>query len=129
MELKAKCEEANNKAETILDDALLEFLIVLDTFERAEKYIASQGLEQNEEFSKGYKRLLNAKKKAQFVLEKYNVSQIVFENNMLVPEWCIVADTEPDAAKPNDEIISIEKNGYLRDGRLLRSAEVIIVKN
>lgn len=129
LELQSECEKANKRAESILDEALCEFLTVLDTFERAEQYIAEHELDKDEDGSKAIKRLLNAKKKAMFVLEKYNVKKMVFENNMSIPDWCSVTDTEPDSSKQNGEIVSIEKNGYLRDDRLLRSAEVIIIKN
>ncbi len=129
LELQSECEKANKRAESILDEALCEFLTVLDTFERAEQYIAEHELDKDEDGSKAIKRLLNAKKKAMFVLEKYNVKKMVFENNMSIPDWCSVTDTEPDSSRQNGEIVSIEKNGYLRDDRLLRSAEVIIIKN
>ena len=129
LELQSECEKANKRADSILDEALCEFLTVLDTFERAEQYIEEHELDKDEDGSKAIKRLLNAKKKAMFVLEKYNVKKMVFENNMSVPDWCSVTDTEPDSSRQNGEIVSIEKNGYLRDDRLLRSAEVIIIKN
>ena len=129
LELQSECEKANKRAESILDEALCEFLTVLDTFERAEQYIEEHELDKDEDGSKAIKRLLNAKKKAMFVLEKYNVKKMVFENNMSIPDWCSVTDTEPDSSRQNGEIVSIEKNGYLRDDRLLRSAEVIIIKN
>ncbi len=129
LELQSECEKANKRADSILDEALCEFLTVLDTFERAEQYIEEHELDKDEDGSKAIKRLLNAKKKAMFVLEKYNVKKMVFENNMSVPDWCSITDTEPDSSRQNGEIVSIEKNGYLRDDRLLRSAEVIIIKN
>ena len=129
LELQSECEKANKRADSILDEALCEFLTVLDTFERAEQYIEEHELDKDEDGSKAIKRLLNAKKKAMFVLEKYNVKKMVFENNMSIPDWCSVTDTEPDSSRQNGEIVSIEKNGYLRDDRLLRSAEVIIIKN
>lgn len=129
LELQSECEKANKRADSILDEALCEFLTVLDTFERAEQYIEEHELDKDEDGSKAIKRLLNAKKKAMFVLDKYNVKKMVFENNMSVPDWCSITDTEPDSSRQNGEIVSIEKNGYLRDDRLLRSAEVIIIKN
>lgn len=41
---------------------------------------------------------------------------------------CQIVETEPDATKENDTIISIEKAGFRRNGRLLRLADVIVVK-
>lgn len=129
LELKARCDELNKKSETTIDEVLIEFLNVIDTFERAEQYIQKQGLDKDENASKAIKRLLNAKRKALFVFEKYNVKQMVFENNISVPDWCNISATEPDSTKTDGEIISIDRNGYLRDGKLLRSADVVIVKN
>lgn len=44
-------------------------------------------------------------------------------------ELCEVADTEPDPGRETGDIVSIEKQGYTRQGHLIRPAEVIIVKN
>ena len=54
---------------------------------------------------------------------------ISFKDNLSNDDLCIVSDTEPDTEHPNGFILSIEKDGYLRHGKLLRRAEVIIVKN
>jgi molecular chaperone GrpE (heat shock protein) len=72
---------------------------------------------------------LNAKKKALSVLEKFDVKKIEFEDGHSIPELCSVADTEPDPDKKSGDIISIEREGYTRKGKLLRAAEVVIVKN
>ena len=71
----------------------------------------------------------DAKKKALGVLEKFNVQKIEFENNKSIEELCEVADTEPDPGRETGDIVSIEKQGYTRQGHLIRPAEVIIVKN
>ena len=44
-------------------------------------------------------------------------------------DCCVITDTEPVSDKPDGYIISVEKDGYTRNGHLLRRAEVIIVKN
>ena len=44
-------------------------------------------------------------------------------------ELCEVADTEPDPSRETGDIVSIEKQGYTRQGHLIRPAELIIVKN
>lgn len=129
LSLKASNEEMAKKNEKKIDEIFSEFLTVIDTFERSEQTIKERGLDSDENAVRAIKRLLNAKRKALFVLEKYNVKQITFENNIAIDELCVTNGTEPDAAKQNGEIISIEKNGFTRDGHLIRPAEVIVVKN
>ena len=63
------------------------------------------------------------------MLEKYDVKKIVFDDGMSNDDLCSVTDTEPDAEKPNGYILSIEKEGFTRNGHMLRRAEVVIVKN
>lgn len=63
------------------------------------------------------------------MLGKFDVREIEFKDGHSVPEQCSVVDTEPDAGRQTGEIISIERQGYTRNGRLLRPAEVVIVKN
>jgi molecular chaperone GrpE (heat shock protein) len=122
--------EAFEKAqESRIDGIFKEFLSVVDTFDRAEKTIKERGLDQEENAKKAINRLLNAKKKALSVLEKFDVKKIEFEDGHSIPELCSVADTEPDPDKKSGDIISIEREGYTRKGKLLRAAEVVIVKN
>lgn len=61
-------------------------------------------------------------------MEKFNVQKIEFENNKSIEELCEVADTEPDPGRETGDIVSIEKQGYTRQGHLIRPAEVVIVK-
>ena len=70
-----------------------------------------------------------SKKKLLEILNKNNVNEILFPDGLATLEDFQVEDTEPDSTKPNNTIISIEKAGYRRNGRLLRLAEVIVVKN
>lgn len=42
---------------------------------------------------------------------------------------CTVVDTELNAEKEDGTVLSIEKSGNLRGARLIRRAEVIIVRN
>lgn len=127
--LKNSNEEIVKKNENAIDDIFRDFLSIIDTFERAEETIKERGLDVDENAQKAIKRLLNAKKKAIFVLEKYDVKPIVFENNKAIDEFCVTNGTEPDPSKEDGTIVSIEKNGYTRNGHVVRPAEVIVVKN
>jgi molecular chaperone GrpE (heat shock protein) len=127
--LQNEFEEFKKEQDKQIDEMFCEFLTVIDTFERAEQNIQERGLVGDENAKKAINRLLNAKKKALFVLEKYNIKKIEFEDNHSKEELCEIVDTEPDPTKETGEIVSIEKQGYTRAGHLLRPAEVIIVKN
>ena len=129
LSLKNSKEELIKENEKAIDEIFCEFLSVLDTFDKAEEAIKERGWDADENAQRSIKRLLNAKKKAEIVLERYDVKPIVFEDNKMVAEWCITNDTIPDSSKENDEIVSIEKIGYKRKGHVIRPAEVIIVKN
>ena len=127
--LKNKLEETDKSQEKKIDEIFREFLTVIDTFERAEQTIKEKGFISDDNAQKAMNRLLNAKKKALFVCEKYNVKKIEFENGQANEDLCVVNDTEPDPSRKTGDIISIEKEGYMRDGHLIRHAEVVIVRN
>lgn len=129
LSLKNSKEELIKSNEKAIDEIFCEFLTVIDTFDRSEEAIKERGWDSEENTQKAIKRILNAKKKALFVLEKYNVKPIVFDNNKEIDEWCITNGTEPDPNKENGEIITIEKEGYMRKDHVIRPAEVIVVKN
>ena len=122
--------EVNKKnEEQHLDDVFLDVISVLDAFSREEKVIEDHEWNRSDDSQKAIKRLLNAKKKLCTMLEKYEVHKISFEDGFSHDDYCSVTDTEPFPDKPNGYIVSIEKEGYVRKGHLLRRAEVIIVKN
>lgn len=127
--LQNEKEQAEKNHEKELDDIFTEVLTIIDTFQKSEAIIKERGLDQEENASKAIKRLLNAKKKALSVLEKFNVKRIEFETGMVDDDLCTTVETEPDSNRKNGEIISIEKDGYTRNGHLIRRAEVVIVKN
>ena len=127
--LQNEKDQAEKNHEKELDDIFAEVLTVIDTFQKSEAIIKERGLDQEENASKAIKRLLNAKKKALSVHEKFNVKRIEFETGMVDDDLCTTVETEPDSNRKNGEIISIEKDGYTRNGHLIRRAEVVIVKN
>lgn len=127
--LSLELEENQIKNEKAQDEILLDIISILDVFTKAEKIISDHSWNQSEDSQKAIKRLLNAKKKINTILEKHGIQKISFKDNLSNDDLCIVSDTEPDTEHPNGFILSIEKDGYLRHGKLLRRAEVIIVKN
>ena len=127
--LSNQIEDNHRKEEQRLDEIFLDVISVLDSFSREEKVIEDHEWNQSEDSQKAIKRLLNAKKKLNTMLEKYDVKKMSFDDGMSNDDLCSVTDTEPDPEKPNGFIISIEKDGFTRNGHTLRRAEVVIVKN
>ena len=127
--LSNQIEDNHRKGELHLDEIFLDVISVLDAFSREEKVIEDHEWNQSEDSQKAIKRLLNAKKKLNTMLEKHDVKKMSFDDGMSNDDLCSVTDTEPDPEKPNGFIISIEKEGYTRNGHTLRRAEVVIVKN
>ena len=127
--LSNQIEDNHRKEEQHLDEVFLDVISILDAFSREEKVIEDHEWNQSEDSQKAIKRLLNAKKKLNTMLEKYDVKKMSFDDGMSNDDLCSVTDTEPDPEKPNGFIISIEKDGFTRNGHTLRRAEVVIVKN
>ena len=127
--LSNQIEDNHRKEEQRLDEIFLDVISILDTFTREEKVIEDHEWNQSEDSQKAIKRLLNAKKKLNTMLEKHDVKKMSFDDGMSNDDLCSVTDTEPDPEKPNGFIISIEKDGFTRNGHTLRRAEVVIVKN
>lgn len=123
-----KIEELENTREKELDSIFKDLLSVLDTFDKADARLAEQ-YPENEDVTKARKRFVTSKKKLQEILNKNGISEIKFPDGMATLDDCQIEDTAPDTSKINDTIISIEKGGYRRNGRLLRLAEVVVVKN
>lgn len=127
--LSNQIEDNHRKEEQRLDEIFLDVISILDAFTREEKVIEDHEWNKSEDSQKAIKRLLNAKKKLNTLLEKHDVNKISFDDDMSNDDLCSVTDTEPDPEKPNGFIISIEKDGFTRNGHTLRRAEVVIVKN
>lgn len=101
---------------------------MLDSFDKADNRLAEL-YSESEDVAKARKRFATSKRKLLELFKKYEVCEIQFPNGLATIDDCQISDTEPNAEKPNDTIVSIEKKGYRRNGRLLRLAEVVIVKN
>jgi molecular chaperone GrpE (heat shock protein) len=126
---KDKIETLENQFVIEKRTMLLDIIQIIDAFEKAEEIIIEREWNKTEESEKSIKRLLTAKTKTLSILEKYGVSKFVFNDNMCNDETCKTVGDEPDRVKPNGYIISIEKTGYSHENKVLREAEVIIVKN
>ncbi len=122
-------EELSLNHERQIDALLNDFISVIDAYEKAEAKIKEMELPEDANIQRVIKRLLQPKRTALSVLFKNGVSQIDIIDKPLDEDLCTVVETEPDSEKANDIVITIEKNGYMRGERLIRRAEVVIVRN
>lgn len=130
VDLQNEINELKNEHSLKKKELLLDFIQIIDTFERAETTIKEKGWDQNENCNHAITRLLTSKQRTFSILEKYNVTKMTFVDNLATDNHCKTIDTEPNSKYPNNYIISIEKNGYMIDNVLvLRKAEVIVVRN
>ena len=121
-----KCKDKNNDQ---FMDFVLGIIEVMDTYERAEELIIERGLNKDKNSKFIINRFSSVNKKLQSLLKKNGVTKLEFPENKLLIGFCKVIDTEPDSNLPNDTIIEIVRNGYIRGKEPIREAEVIIVKN
>ena len=122
-------EELSLNQERQIDALLNDFISVIDAYEKAETKIKEMELPEDDNIQRVIKRLSQPKKTALSVLSKNGVSPIDIVGKPLNEDICTVVETEPDNEKENDTVLYIEKDGYIRGERLIRRAEVVIVRN
>ena len=119
-------EQSNdNKVGEICKD----FLQVLESFEWAEATIHERGLDQSKISTSAIARMLTAKTKLLEVLESYGVRKIEFPNGNFDAAKGKIVGTVADEEKEDGQVASIARDGFYRKDKLLRQAEVIVVKN
>lgn len=128
LEQDHKIEELETSKDRDLDNLYKDLITVIDAFNKADARLNEQ-FPENEEVAKSRKRFATAKNKLVEILNKNGVTEIEFPDGMATLEDCEIDDTEPDASKADDTIISIVSPGYRRNGRLIRLAKVVVVKN
>lgn len=126
---KNELEEMALNHERHIDSVISDIIQIIDSYEKAETKVKESGLIEDETAQKAIKRMLAPKRVALSVLTKHNVSLIDLDGKLMNENTCTVVDTEPDSEKEDGFVLSIEKNGYMRGDRLIRRAEVIVVRN
>lgn len=129
LQLKNDLEQKSLDNERRFDALINDIIQILDAYEKSETKVKEMGLMDDENAQKGIKRMLQPKKVALSILSKYNVAQIDIDGKLMDENVCTIVDTEPDSEKEDGLVLSVEKNGYVRGDRLVRRAEVIVVRN
>ncbi len=138
-EIKRLCDENKKMAnwsssqkdsnDNLVSDVCKDFLQVLESFEWAEATIHERGLDQSRISTSAISRLLTAKTKLMEVLEHYGVYRVTFENGKYDASKAKIVGSVVDNDKEDGTVARIEKDGFIRNDKLLRMAEVTIVKN
>jgi len=129
LKLKNDLEQKSLDNDRQIDALINDIIQIVDAYEKSVTKVKEMGLMDDENAQKGIKRMLQPKKVALSILSKYNVAQIDLDGKLMDENSCTVVDTEPDSEKEDGFVLSVEKNGYVRGDRLIRRAEVIVVRN
>jgi len=127
-ELKRQVADKERERQDQLRDFLLGQIELLDAMEQKDDNLRERYKEVPEalkvvvSYGSIQKRLLRQ-------LERYGVNRVTFPEGRLIVGLSKVVETEPDATKANDSIISIVSHGYMRGSTVLREAELIVVRN
>jgi molecular chaperone GrpE (heat shock protein) len=114
-----------------IGDICKDFLQVLESFEWAEASIHERELDKSKISTGAITRLLTAKTKLLEVLQTYGVKMVTFPEGKIGSNTSMVkvVSTVTDPEKADDTVVKVVKDGFYRKNRLLRQAEVIVVKN
>lgn len=127
-ELKRQIADKERERQDQMRDFLLGLIDLLDALEQKDATLRERYAETPDalkivtSYGSVQKRLLRQ-------LDRYGVARVDFTEGRLLVGVSKVVDREPDASRPNDSIVSIVRQGYVRGNTVLREAEVIVVKN
>ena len=111
------------------DGLFLELASVLDSFEN----VFNNLRDKEEFFDKSAKQALKSfrgiRRKLLRIMEDSGIERLEFPDGKAEIGLCKVVDTEPMVGGEEGAIVSIVRNGYRRNDRVLRPAEVITVAN
>ncbi len=127
--LKNEIEKKEFQKNDLLKQFALNIIEVLDSFKQIEERAYEKGLNNNEDVNKTMNRYKNIQKKLMQILKVNGITKIEFPDNKLIFGLCEVIDTEYNGERENDEIISVVRDGFIKGKELIRSAQVIVVKN
>ena len=131
VELKQRGREEQEVAEQREQELFLGLFEVLDAFDNLDRNI--QGKEELlDKTGQSFVRSTRAvQRKLLRLLRSRHVEPLKFPDNKARIEQCTIIATQNDPARENEEIISVEKTGYMdtERRRVLRKAEVVTVYN
>jgi molecular chaperone GrpE (heat shock protein) len=129
-------KELSNRVEQIESEKSIQFiqlangiLTVLDTFEKMKQKVLKKALKKTSKGKKNLARYKKVRNSFEELLTQFEITKIIFPDSQMIPGFCKIVGTEADAAMPDNTMLTIVKNGYIRGAEVIREAEVIVVKN
>ena len=115
-------KETSQAVEQAEDRVFSEWLEVMDNFERALTNIKEEDSPWISGMQAIFKHML-------YTLERHDITPIEAQDKAFDPNWHEAISMIQDPEKENDIISQVVQTGYVRKGRLLRAARVVVVKN
>ncbi|MBP7184159.1 MAG: nucleotide exchange factor GrpE [Saprospiraceae bacterium] len=119
-ELRKTQKELEDTKITFFNDVIDQ----LDIVEQAERNAILNNVSPDQILE----QLLKVKQPLINILNKYNIYKMEYPVNQL-PECSEIYHTVIDATKPNGALVSIMRDGYARNGKIIRKSVLIVVKN
>lgn len=127
--LKVELRQVREKEEKQRGQMLLDILDVLDVLERVFANIEPRLEEADKRTRIWVGNFRTAKRELERVLTKHGVAAIEAPDSMVVPGLHTVMETREQLDLDDGTILDVLKRGYLWQGKVLRTAQVIAVKN
>ena len=115
-------KEMGQSVEQAEDRVFSEWLEVMDNFERALNNIKEEDSPWISGMQAIFKHML-------YTLERHDITPIEAADKPFDPNWHEAISMMQDPEKENDTVSQVVQTGYVRKGRLLRAARVVVVKN
>ncbi|MBT3993713.1 MAG: nucleotide exchange factor GrpE [Gammaproteobacteria bacterium] len=121
---KRSSKEVENAYKYSIESILQEIIPIYDSLSLS--CSLSSEKTTKEQLEEGNKLLLNMFKQ---ILEKNNIKEINPEGENFDPELHQAISTIEDNKKKNDDIAEVIQKGYVLNGRVIKPALVIVIKN
>jgi molecular chaperone GrpE len=109
-----------------------QFLKVMDSIGSLKERYDSKNMESNKDCKSLFRKIKMIERLLEQILNDVNISKIKFAPGEMINlniDNVEILDTESDPNRPNGEIISVIRDGYMIGDVVLRHAQVVIVKN
>ena len=121
---KRSSKEVENAYKYSIESILQEIIPIYDSLSLSCKLSSEKTTK--EQLEEGNKLLLSMFKQ---ILEKNNIKEIDPEGEVFDPDHHQAISTIEDKKKKNDDIAEVVQKGYILNGRVIKPALVIVIKN
>lgn len=128
-EAKLSMEEARRVEEDHTNALFLQVLEAIDAFDRVFRAIHGKEEEVTRQMKIWIGNFRTVKRLLETLLDEEGVKPIGNLEGGFDPHWHTVADTVPDASRPEGSIVEETRRGFVRGKKILRKSEVVVVKN